>query len=435
MSTNGPGAPATARHAEIVPFWNRLREISLYPAHTGALTTILALALCHLLDFLPLGILGWLLDLLIWVALYKYAFECLRATANGRLEPPEIAVSVDDNLGWLQIWLQVAFFVLNVLAFWLLGPVGGALVAIFLAIALPGAIMSLAMDENLALALNPATWIAVMARLGWPYIAVAGLYFLFGVSQRYAQAMVVPFLPSFLSVIVVHFITNYVVVATFHLMGYLIYQYHDEIGYEPVAAATPLRRAADDPDQRFLDEAAERVRDGKPEAACDLISTQLRGRGGSEAMHAQYRKLLALLGRREEQLRHGREWITILLAQDKDRRAVDVARECLELDPAFEPAEADEVTRIARKAVDLGATQVALKLVSASYKRYPTHADVPQNCLLAAKLLAERMGKEDTARKLLDQVLQAFPQHPLRDEVAAYRQFLDKLATPPAKPA
>jgi len=435
MSPTDNNAPSTARHAEIVPFWNRLREISLYPAHMGALTTILVLALCHLVDFLPLGIVGWLLDLLIWVALYKYAFECLRATANGRLEPPEIAVSVDDSLGWSQIWLQVAFFALNLLAFLLLGPVGGAIVAIFLALALPGAIMSLAMDENLGLALSPATWLAVMSRLGWPYVAVAALYFLFGVSQRYAQAMVVPFLPTFLSVIMVHLITNYVVVATFHLMGYLIYQYHDEIGYEPSTAATPLRRAIDDPDQRFLDEAAQRVRDGKPEAACDLISTQLRGRGGSEAMHAQYRKLLSLLERRDEQLRHGREWITILLAQDKDRRAVDVARECIELDPAFELAEADEVTRVARKAVDVGATQLALKLVSTSYKRHPKHADVPQNCLLAAKLLAERMGKEDTARKLLDQVLQGFPQHPLTAEVAAYRQFLDKLAATPSRQA
>jgi len=60
---------------------------------------------------------------------------------------------------------------------------------------------------------------------------------------------------------------------------------------------------------------------------------------------------------------------------------------------------------------------------------------VPQNCLLAAKLLAERMGKEDTARKLLDQVLQGFPQHPLRAEVAAYRQFLDKLAATPSRQA
>ena len=77
---------------EIVPFWNRLREITLYPAHPHALLTIGVLAVCHLAGYFP-GV-GFILDLLVWIALYKYAFECLRATANGRLEPPEIVEGV-----------------------------------------------------------------------------------------------------------------------------------------------------------------------------------------------------------------------------------------------------------------------------------------------------------------------------------------------------
>lgn len=413
--------------APIVPFWNRLREISLYPTRSGALTTIVVLALCHLVDFLPLGVVGWLFQMLIWVALYKYAFECLRATANGRLEPPEIAVSVEDSLGWSQIWLQAAFFALNLAGFLLLGPVGGGLVAIFLALALPGAIMALAMDENLGHALNPATWLSVMARFGWPYFAVAALYFVFNVSQHYAQALVVPFLPPVVSLIAFHFIAYYAIVATFHLMGYLIWQYHEEIGYEPVQAQAPLRRAAADPDQETLDEAAQLVRDGEPDKARERVAEQLRSRGGTEALHAQYRKLLALGEHRDERLRHGREWISILLGQDRDRRAVDVARECLDLDPAFQPNSPDEISRLAQKAVDSGNTQVALKLLSGFHKRHPKHADIPRNYLLAAKLLAERMGKDAEARALLDQLAAAYPQHPLAGEIAAYRQFLGKL--------
>lgn len=415
----------------IEPFWNRLREISLYPARGGALATCFVLALCHLLGFLPIGIIGLLFQLLIWVALYKYAFECLRASANGRLEPPEVAVSVDDSLGWSQIWLQVAFFVLNVAGFLLFGPVGGAFCAIALALALPAAIMALAMDENLGHALNPATWFAVMARFGTPYFAVAALYFVFNMSQRYAQSLVVPFLPPIVSTIAFYFITNYVVIATFHLMGYLIYQYHDEVGYEPVQAPAPLRRVAADPDQETLDEAAQLVREGEPDQARERVAQQLRSRGGTEALHAQYRKLLALGEHRDERLRHGREWISILLGQDKDRRAVDVARECLDLDPAFQPNTPDEVSRLAQKALDSGNTQVALKLVSGFHKRYPKHADIPKNYLLAAKLLAERMGKDAEARALLDQLTAAYPQHPLAGEIAAYRKFLDKLAPTP----
>jgi hypothetical protein len=413
----------------IEPFWQRLRPIALYPAHPAALTTISVLAVCQLAGYLPFG---FAFSLLVLVALYKYAFECLRASANGRLEPPELTVSVDDQLGWAQIWLQVVFIALNLIGFLALGPVGGTLVAIVLALALPGAIMSLATDENLLHALNPATWLAILTRIGWPYIAVTALQFVFNVSARYAQGLVLPFLPPFISTVAFYFIANYVLVATFHLMGYLIYQYHEEIGYEPVEVATPLRRANDDPDQSLLDEAAQQVRDGNPDAARDMIGNQLRGRGGSDALHTQYRKLLALGGHRAEQLRHGREWIGTLLAQDKERRAVDVARECLDLDPAFELAHPDQVARVAQKAVDAGTTQVALKLVSGFHKRHPKHRDIPQNYLLAAKLLAERMGKDAEARALLDQLIQNYPGHPLASDIAKYRKFLDKVAVPTA---
>lgn len=409
----------------VEPFWQRLRPISLYPAHPAALTTIGLLALCHLVGYLPFG---FFMDLLVWVALYKYAFECLRASANGRLTPPELSVSVDDSLGWAQIWLQVVFIAMNLIGFLAFGPIGGTLVAIVLALALPGAIMSLAMDENLLHALNPATWLAILTRIGSPYVAVAALQFVFNVSARYAQGLVLPLLPPFVALIVFYFIAHYVLVATFHLMGYLIYQYHEEIGFEPSEAHLPLRRATDDPDQGLLDEAAQHVRDGNPDAARELIGNQLRGRGGSDALHTQYRKLLALGDRRDEQLRHGREWISTLLAQDKDRRAVDVARECIDIDPAFEPSDPGQVSRLAQKAVDIGATQVALKLVSGFHKRHPKHRDIPQNYLLAAKLLAERMGKDAEARALLDQLVQAYPGHPLAADIAKYRKFLDTLA-------
>lgn len=408
----------------IQPFWHRLRAISLYPAHPTSLMTIGVLALCHLARFLPFGF--WL-DVLVWVALYTYAFECLRASADGRLEPPEPGINGEDGLGWKQIWLQFFFGLFGVLGFVLFGPIGGMIVLVALGLALPGAIMALAMDQNLGHALNPATWLAVFTRIGWPYIAVVALCFVFFASRTYAQMIAVNVLPAFVAIIVVNFIAHYAIVATFHLMGYLIYQYHDEVGYEPATSHLPLPSHASDPDQATLDEAAHLLREGQPDAARELIGNHLRARGGSDGLHAQYRKLLALGDQRAEQLRHGREWIGVLLAQDKDRRAVDVARECLELDAAFEPVHRDHVGRVAQKAADAGASQVALKLVAGFHKRYPKHADIPKNYLLAAKLLAERMGKDAEARALLEQLARAYPQHPLAPDITAYRQFLDKL--------
>lgn len=417
----------SGRNAEIVPFWNRLREIAAYPAHPASLSTIGVLALCHLVADLPFG---FIFDLFVWVALYKYAFECLRATANGRMEPPEIALAVEDDLGWDQIKLQVVFLVINMAAALWLGPIGAGIVAIVLAFALPGAIMSLAMDENLLLALNPSTWIAVASRLGGPYFAVAALYFAFNISKQLAMGFVLPILPPVLSEIAFYFMTQYVIVATFHLMGYLIWQYQDVVGYEPAPPPQLLSRSKADPDQSLLDEAAELAHDGKSEAAADVLGQAIKARGGSDMLHAQYHKLLGQLGRRDDQLKHGRAWIDALVAQDKDKRAVAVASDCLDVDPAFELSNPDDVARLAQKAIDIGATQVALKLVSNYVKANPKHRDVPRNALLAAKVLVDRMGKDDVAKKLLDQVAERFPDDALLPDIAAYRASIGTPARP-----
>jgi len=48
-------APPIAQSTPIVPFWNRLREITRYPAHMSSMITIVMLAFGNLATFLPFG--------------------------------------------------------------------------------------------------------------------------------------------------------------------------------------------------------------------------------------------------------------------------------------------------------------------------------------------------------------------------------------------
>ena len=166
--------PSARAGEDIVPFWNRLGEIARYPAHPKALTTIVALSVSEfVVGYLPLGYFGFLLSLVIWVALYKYAFQCLRDSANGWLEPPELAFDVGDELGRKQILLQLVFIIIAVALFYIGGP-GAGLVGLFvLGFFYPAATMTLAMDENLPNAMNPAQWLAILTRFGRPYLAAA----------------------------------------------------------------------------------------------------------------------------------------------------------------------------------------------------------------------------------------------------------------------
>jgi tetratricopeptide (TPR) repeat protein len=413
-----------AQSDPIVPFWDRLPEITRYPAHMSALSTIVVLALGNLAVFLPFG---QILGLLVTVALYRYGFECLRATANGYMEPPEIMQSTDSSLGWKQIGLMIMFIVAAIVGFAIFGPKLGVLLALFLGICLPGATMTLAMDESLSSALNPAKWIAIFTRIGWPYLAVVGLCLIILTSQRYAAAMAANVLPLFIALVVVGIISNYALVMTFHLMGYLIYQYHDAVGFEPEAPQMVRALVRPDPDQDVLDEVTAFVRDGKPENATELLRSHLRSRGGTPAVHVQYRKLLRLANDRDELLRHGQEYLNILMAQDKSRPALEILRECQTIEPTFGPSDAAHITELANLAAKGGQPEVALRLLSGFHKRFPKSRDIPKNYLLVATLLHERMNQDDKALALLKYLKANYPDDELMPDINERMAMIERM--------
>lgn len=417
----------------VVPFWHRLRAISLYAFRGESLTTLVVLAACSLLTLLP-GV-GGIIRLLVTVAFYKYGFEALRATADGHMDPPPGGLRIDESAGWRAIRLQACFILLAVSAVLLLGPIAGLLVAVVLAFGWPGAMMSLAIDESVLHALNPVTWLSIMARLGWPYLIATLLCLVIYLSMANAQALFAPFLPSVLAIFLAQFLSGYALVTTCHLMGYLVYQYQDELGYAPYqpAAAPSLPR---DPDRDVLDQTEALIRDGKAEDAAKLLHDHLRGRGGADTAHLQYRKLLRLIGDKEGQLQHGREYLSSLCAREKDHLAIDVTRECIELDPNFTPAQAQETTWIAHRAAQLGHNQTALQLLSGFHRRHPRNPDIPKNYLLAATLMFERFNRDQEAHALLTQLQKSYPEHELQPRIAAQLAVVERMLRPAtAKPA
>lgn len=421
----------------IVPFWQRLRDISLYPAQSGAVITLVVLSLARLLSLLPF--IGWVINLIITIALYKFAFEVLRATANGHMEPPENALDMDQSVGRQGVLLQGAFIVMAflgfIVGFVLFGESGrwfGLAMSLLLLFGWPGAAMSLAIDQNFWHALNPGTWLQIMGRLGWPYFLAFGLMALIFISAANAQQMLTGVLPLLIALPVFHFLSGFALLATFHLMGYLVWQYQDELGFSPEGPVKPLAKLSNDPDQFILDEAAQMVRDGETDLATDALRAHLRERGGTEAVHVQYRKLLRLKGDKSELVRHGREWLPILVAQEKEKTAVELCRDMVELDPGFVLTDAEANARLAKRAAVLGHAQLALRLISGFHKRHPRSADIPQMYLLAARLLSERMGKDAEAKALLTQIRTNYPNHALMPEVDALTRLIDSLGKKPA---
>lgn len=425
----------------VVPFWHRLGDISKYPLQSGAITNVILFTVLRIADLLPLGIAGLVVSAVLWAGILKYAAEVLVQTAHGRLDAPEYSMQVGESQAWDQIKLQILLWLMMFVGMLVLaafvGPGPAQLWVLFVAIAIPGATITLAMTNNLWAALNPAGWIELMSAFGWPYFVVAAMCALYQLGGANAQAFAeaLPFMPSFVTYLFTWFITHYVLVATFHLMGYLVYQYADRIGHEVKRDEAPakLRKLHQDPDQGLVDEAEALVQDGRADDAVKLLDGHIASRGGTVLVHDHYRKLLKATQDNGALIRHTLGYVQVLLAQDNLKRALELMQEGYALDPAFAPDIADDIHRLAQRASQTGQHPLALKLIAGFHKRWPKHKDIARNYLFAAKLMTDKLNREEQALQLLTQLKAFRPDDALMPEIDAQIQFLQSLASA-AKP-
>lgn len=402
------------------PFWHRLRAITFYPLRGPALYSLIALTLCTLLGLLP-GI-GWILNLITWVAIYRYAFEILRETANGRMRSPENTLGSSDGtvLRLLGLMILMGVFVVATAVF--LGPVIGLVALAAVVFLQPGCVISLAMDGSLRTAANPATSITLAARIGWPYLAAFGLLFVIQASALTAGKWLHAWMPPVVGELALTFFAIWGLFSAFHLLGYLVYQYHVELGFEPEGAAEPLSRQG--PDRPLLDEAEHLVREGHPEAAMDALRVAIRSRAVGLPVHELYQRLLLRTGAADALRDHGRQYISRLLMEKQERTAMNVLREMLERDPDFTPAEAQQADLLAERAGMGGQFQLQVDALRAMLRAWPRAAQAPQWTLQAAMLLGERYNRDAEALQLLDDALARCDDEEQRRKLDAARRAL-----------
>lgn len=409
--------PTPSSPAAPVPFWNRLRPMMLYPLRGAAFFTVLVLTLCSFLAFLP-GI-GRLIALVVWLAAYKYAFEILRATADGHQDPPESVLKIEGGVVWRLLAMQVIYIVAILVAALFGGPIVGLAAIAAIVFLQPGCIMSLAIDGSLSRALNPATAFGIVGRVGWPYLAVFGLLFVIQASVATAGYWLAKFMPLLLGAPLLNAVSFWGLFAAFHLMGYLVYQYHDELGYEPEAHRNRLP-ALHDRDGELLERAQDLIRDGHNDAAREHLRAEVRTRSVSPQVHELYHRLLRSAGAPlAERSEHSRQYLNLLMIEKQETRALAVLREALDADPDFVPMQPEHGERLAERARLSGQSQTAVDALGALLRHSPRHPAAPRWALDAALLLVDRLGRDDEARVLLEQAIARCEEPQLREKLEA----------------
>jgi tetratricopeptide (TPR) repeat protein len=416
----------------IEPFWNRMPRIFSYPISVPSLILMAVLALATMFFSGP-GLFSSLMKGVMWLVLIKYSFESLKATAGGNLKPPPVnAQTISDDFH--QVFKQFVIYIAIFLAFGWISFHAGLLIGFaFLMAALffvPSMIILLVTTGGLLHALNPVMFVGLTLRIGWAYLLMYFFLFLLGSAPAYLFQFLIKFLPAELHLLLYGFAESFYTIVSYHLMGYVILQYHDKIGYKVAFEdfndpdSEEYKPKEVDPDEDVLREVAPLIQEGRLDEAISVIQKMTLNQGIKAInLSDRYYTLLKMKKRRAEMLEHGVSHLDKLAAENQKNKALAVFSECRKMDAGFLPT-ACALFKLAGWLNETGKTQAAVSVYNLLVKSYPQHPMVPKAYFRIAQLFHDGLMKTDKAKKILSALQMKYPEHEIMPHV---ENFLARL--------
>ena len=418
------------------PFWHRLPSFFLYPLQTGTFLRMAGYSVLGGLSRLIPDPFSSAVYVILWIVFFKYAFLVLERTANGQFDEPGGGLQDNQDGDAAQVMRQYGLFILvgisSGLLTVMLGEFGYGLGSLFTSLVIPAGIMIIATTRSLGQAINPARILFYIRTIGSPYLALCFLIFSLTLSGEWLQEFLCTCSGAnpFLSLPLLSFADFYFALIAYHMMGYAIYQYHEELGvfaavsFEEAEAKLSPGKAADP----VLSRLGSLIANDQQDEALDLLRNELRTRWENNELHDRFQKLLFAMGKQTEALHHAREFIAKLVTEKRMFQALDLCEQCLALDPEFQLQDSYQVHELAAAARMAKRSKLALDLMRRFDRRYPDHPHIPHVYLLSAQILSEHYRMDKEALKILQALQAKFPDHALVNEARQYAEVLSKVA-------
>ena len=403
----------------IDPFWKRLPKIFAYGFYPRPLVLLVVFAVIS--AFFPdSGIFSLVVQGLLALMILKYSFASLRATASGDLKPPRVnAETISSDFG--PVFKQGIMYILIGALILFLAATSGPYVAYpvfyLVALLLPSMIIILVTSSSLLNALNPIAVCTTAIRIGWAYLLVYVFFSILGSAPAVLGHYFIKHLPEAFQAPMLTFAQGFYSIVTYHLLGYVILQYHEEVGYEvdqsdfrdPTEAVTESRKV--DPDAQVLNAVNPLIQEGKLDEAIALVieMTTVTGIQGLKLAERFY-TLLKMKKRIPELIEHAGYYLEKLAAGNNKAKSLQVYVECKKIKPDFLP-DAMALFKIAGWLNEMGKSKEAIATYNRLVKEYPDHSMVPKAFFRVAQIFQDRLMSPNNAKKILTGVKQKYPDH------------------------
>ena len=225
---------------------------------------------------------------------------------------------------------------------------------------------------------------------------------------------------------------SYFLLIIFHMIGYVIYQYHEELGYQvevEFEPQTPKRHGAATPSHPVVNEASILIKEGDMDGAFALLRDASQKQPEDSDILDQVHKL-ALLNQDEKILLENiNPLLTALIKDNKTKRAAEVYLDIHNRQANFRPENPDQVLPLAQQLQRLAKHKDALGIMNGFAKNHPEHKDIAQLYFMGAKILCERFKQDRKAKAILHDLLNKYPSHELVTDIRHYLGTIDNLAS------
>ena len=329
------------------------------------------------------GLLGLPLAMIVLSWFFKYGFALLDRVADGVNEPPVLSyemINPANESRPLGLALVVAIFygLTEALGRWFGSDVITVLRVVG-ALLLPAMIMAQAAG-GFVQSLNPVLLFRLVMRVPDSYALIlavlAASWLLATAMVNWLPAAALPFpvhipLPESIRIAIV----MYAWLASFAMIGGVVYVRRLELGFEPTHSPERDLEKADRERQREIDQLIDRIfaewRGGAYGNAWRTVEAHLqRSSRRSDDLQALFRRAANWPdGRLAHRL--AQEMLPHLLAARRTGEALDIARSQLKVDPKFRPLQSADAIKLIELARDAGDRGTARMLLADFADRYP----------------------------------------------------------------
>lgn len=406
----------------IEPFWKRLPKIFLYPLQPVPM--ILTAVLSALGAMFP-SIL--LVKLAVTVLMFQYAFTVFLETSQGSLKAPTFTWElINANLKPIiqQYFLIAGVVLASTMVLFHLGTFAGICFIALSALVFPVLIMVQMATNSILHAVNPMIFFPIIFRIGWPYLLMY-LFLIFLYSAPMALLGLIPLdrFPAVLVLFFVYFFSQYYTLVSYHLMGYVLLQYHDEIGY-PVDYDFFIANRGGKPKKVLNDKeqlengVSVLIKMGKYQQAIDRLLPHIKGEHVDPELSDKFLKLLRMTNDEKRSNIYAPRHLNLLVAKGKKQKALELFDE-INKNKEHLP-EAKTVFTVAGWYNSRGEYKKAMEAYIYFINHFKKDAQCPEACFNLAQLLHEQGGNTSKARQILNAIVKHYPHHPVSTDASKY---------------